>query len=236
MDIFWRLLFGHFLADFTFQTNQVNAMKRAGVWGMVLHSAMHPVAYAALTWPRLDELWVNTRLISLTGWTCVLLLFVIHFLEDEWRVFTIHRFGTPDNTAYFLWDQLIHYASIFLLFPLGLGDLGTGLMPEKWPLLGILFVLATHFTTVLVYFIEKDLWGHEFPGDTEKYLGIVERLVVALSFLLPGHWWAPVTGAWVAYRFFLRRRRVQDFTWLSFAVSGAMAVLCGLGARALYLH
>lgn len=233
MVIFWRLLFGHFLADFTLQTNWVNQMKRTSVWGMVLHAATHPLVYAALAWPYLDQLWVNTRLVRMSGSTCVLLLFLIHFLEDEWRVFTIQRFQTPDNTLYFAWDQVVHYASIFLLFPLGL-DAGVGIMPEKWPVLGILFVLATHFTTVLVYFLEKDLWGHEFPGDTEKYLGIAERLVVCLSFLLPGLWWLPVTGVWAGYRVGLRRRRVQDFTWLNFALSGLMAVACGLGARAVY--
>lgn len=234
MEIFWRLMLGHFLADFTLQTNKVNEWKRTHVWGMILHCVMHPAAYIALTWDRLGALWINTPALAMTGWSCVLVLFVLHFLEDEWRVYTIHSYGTPDNTLYFFWDQFIHYACIFLLFPLGLGELGDGLFPEKWPVIGILAVLATHYTTVLIYFIEKDLWGHPWPGDTEKYLGIAERLVILLSFLLPGHWWVPVTGAWALYRLALRRRRIQDFTWFSFAMSGAMAVLCGLGARTLY--
>lgn len=235
MDIFWRLILGHFLADFTFQTNHMNAWKRSSVWGMVAHSFVHPVVYAALTWPFLNEFWVNTRFLQLQGWTCVLLLFIIHFLEDEWRVFTIHRFGTSDGTVYFAWDQVVHYASIFILFPLGIGDREfTSLMPEKWPILGILFVLTTHFTTVTVYFIEKDLWGHQFPGDTEKYLGMAERLVVSLSFLLPGQWWLPVFGGWIAYRLYIRVKRIQDFTWLSFAIGGAMAVLCGAAGRWVY--
>ena len=36
-----------------------------------------------------------------------------HFLEDQWRVFTIFKYKTPDNTLYFVWDQIIHYAIIF---------------------------------------------------------------------------------------------------------------------------
>jgi len=234
MEIFWRLMFGHFLADFTFQADKVNAWKRSSVWGMVLHAGMHPVTYAILTWPYLDDRWVNTPYLRLQGWTCILLLFIIHFLADEWRVFTIFRFGTPDNTLYFLWDQIIHYLSIFLLVPLGLLGPDAVLVPEKWPILGILLVLATHFTTVLVYFLEKDLWGREFPGGGEKYLGIAERLVVSLSFLLAGHWWVLFTAGWVGHRLYLRSRRIQDFTWLNFALSGAMAVVCGAGARLVY--
>jgi hypothetical protein len=233
MEIFWRVLLGHFLADFTFQTNWINAVKRSSIWGMILHAGMHPVLYAVLAWPYLDRLWVNTRLLQMTGWTCVMALFIIHFLEDEWRVFTIDKFHAADNTLFFTWDQVIHYASIVLLVPLG-ADAGPGAFPEKWPVIAILFILATHFTTVLIYFLEKDLWGGAFPGDTEKYLGIAERLVVTMSFLLPGQWWVPVTGCWAAYRLMLRRKRIQDFTWLNFSVSGSMALLCGLGARVVY--
>ena len=52
-------------------------------------------------------------------------------------------------------------------------------------MLGCLAVLVTHGSTVLIYFIEKDLWGRPFPGAQEKYLGIAERLVLALCFFCP---------------------------------------------------
>ena len=47
MVIFWRLLLGHLLADFTFQSNFINAWKRKSIWGMLGHCAMHPIAYVA---------------------------------------------------------------------------------------------------------------------------------------------------------------------------------------------
>ena len=42
MDIFWRLMFGHLLADFTFQTNFINRWKRTSFYGLLFHCLMHP--------------------------------------------------------------------------------------------------------------------------------------------------------------------------------------------------
>jgi len=231
MLIFWRLLLGHLLADFTFQSNFINAWKRRSTWGMVAHCAMHPLAYSALCYPYLNHFWVDTAWLQLRGWTCVLLIFILHFIEDEWRVFTIFRFRAPDNTLYFAWDQLIHFACIFLFVPRGLIDGSTGLVPEKWPVLGCLLVGATHFCTVLVYFLEKDLFSGYFPEFDEKYLTMAERLVLSLCFLLPGWWWLPLAAAWVGSMYYLRLRRLMDYSWFSFFLGTGMAVACGTAAR-----
>ena len=61
---------------------------------------------------------MNTSWVRLQGWTCVLLIFFLHFIEDEWRVFTIFKFKAPDNFLYFAWDQINHFASIWVFFPL----------------------------------------------------------------------------------------------------------------------
>ncbi len=234
MVIFWRLLLGHLLADFTFQSNFVNAWKRKSVWGMLGHCAMHPIAYIALTYPYLNEFWVNTTWIKLQGWTCVLLIFFLHFIEDEWRVFTIFKFKTPDNFLYFAWDQIIHFACIWIFFPMTSGDPTGSWIPEKWPVLGCLLVLVTHFCTVLIYFLEKDLFSGYFPDFDEKYLTMAERLVMALCFLLPGWWFVPLCAAWMGNMAYLRHKRLMDFSWFSFYVGGAIAALCGWGARTIY--
>lgn len=235
MVIFWRLLLGHLLADFTLQSNFVNAWKRKSVWGMLGHCAMHPVAYIALTYPYLNEFWVNTAWVKLQGWTCVLLIFFLHFIEDEWRVFTIFKFKTPDNFLYFAWDQFIHFACIWMFFPLAsIGDPAGTWIPEKWPVLGCLLVLVTHFCTVLIYFLEKDLFSGYFPDFDEKYLTMAERLVMSLCFLLPGWWFLPLCAAWMGNMAYLRYKRLMDFSWFSFYLGGAVAALCGWGARTIY--
>jgi len=233
MEIFWRMMLGHFLADFTFQSNAVAAAKRRSVWGMVVHTFMHPAISLVLVWPYVDRVWVSWPSFQVTGIVAVLFVFLTHFLQDEWRVAKISKNPKLDNTLFFSWDQLVHIASIALVVPMTVEPDG-GLYGEKWAVLALLLVLATHFTTVLVYFLEKDLWTGMYPGDTEKYLGIAERVVIMVSFLLPGHWWAAVLAAWAGYRIFLKMKRVQDFTWFSFAMSGVVAVLCGIGARVVY--
>ena len=234
MVIFWRLLFGHLLADFTFQTNFINRWKRSSVWGMLAHCAMHPVAYLILTWPFLRDPWVDLGVLALPGWACVLIVFVAHFVEDQWRVFTIFKYQTPDNTLYFFWDQFIHYAVIFAVIPVGLRNPVVTFVPELWPVLGCLFVAVTHAATVLVYFIEKDLYGRSFPDLQEKYLAMLERLVLALLFLLPGHLWPILALGWLSVMHHVRARRYVDLSWLSFYLGGGVAVLGGLAARFVY--
>jgi hypothetical protein len=232
MDIFWRLLFGHLLADFTLQTNFINRWKRSSVWGMLAHCAVHPVCYVLLTFNSLGEDWVSLGSLPLRGWACIIILFVAHFMEDQWRVTSIFRYKTPDNTIYFLWDQAIHAAIIFAVVPLGLA--GGPLVPEKWPVLGCLAVFLTHTTTVAAYFLEKDIYGGVYPGFDEKYLGIVERLVLGLSFLLPQNGWLLVAPLWLAVMCVLRAKRLLDLSWFSFVFGSIASISCGICARILY--
>lgn len=234
MVIFWRLLFGHLLADFTFQTDFINRWKRQSVWGLLVHSAMHPAFYIVLTWPYLRETWVDLGFVTLSGWACLLVIFISHFVEDWWRVYTIVHYHTPDNTLYFAWDQIIHYAVIFAVIPVGLRNPNVTLMPEDWPVLGCLFVVATHATTIIVYFIEKDLYGRAFPDAQEKYLSMLERLILALIFLTPGNLWPLLALGWFSVMHHVRKRRYLDLSWFSLYLGGALAALCGLAARFVY--
>lgn len=237
MDIFWRLMLGHLLADFTFQTNYINAWKRRSLAGLLVHCGMHPLFYLILCWPFLGEAWVDAPGLRLTGWACLAVIFVAHFVEDWWRVFAIARYGAPDNTLFFLWDQIIHYAVIVAVAPMAARDALTegAWFPEKWPVLACLFVLATHANTVMVYFVEKDLYGAQYPGNDEKYLAMAERLVLALCLLFPN----PVAAGllaigWVAAMSWARRRRLFETSDFSFYAGAVLAVACGLMSRAVY--
>ena len=214
MEIFWRLLFGHLLADFTLQTNFINRWKRGSAWGMLAHCSVHPLCYAALTFHSLAQDWVGLGSLQLKGWACLLILYATHYLEDEWRVTTILRHKTPDNTLYFLWDQVIHAALIFAVSPLGLGS-GEPWIPEKWPVFGCLVVALTHMTTVATYFLERDIYGGEYPGFEEKYLGMAERVVLGLSFLLPYNGWLLVAPTWWSTAGGARRRAIGRASMLS---------------------
>jgi len=236
MNIFWRLMFGHLLCDFTLQTNFINRWKRTSQWGLLAHCGMHPAAYLLLTWPFLGDYWISNSLFQLNGWTCIAIIFITHYLEDWWRVFTIAKYGMPDNTLFFAWDQVIHYAVIFSVAPLAVTTTPlAGYFPEKWPVLGCLFVLVTHACTVLIYFVEKDLHGADYPADDEKHLAMAERLVLAMCFLFPSPAGAAALAAvWLGVMFYLRRRRLFDLTAFTFYTGAAVAALCGLAARFVY--
>lgn len=234
MVIFWRLMFGHLLADFTLQTNFINRWKRSSIWGMVAHCATHPLVYLALTWPYVNDIWFTAGPVRFNGWWSIFVIFALHFVEDYWRVFTIFKYNTPDNTLYFFWDQAIHYAVIFMMVPIGLQNPGGSLLPEKWPILGCLFVLITHACTVLVYFIEKDLYNRLYPGDEEKYLTMAERVVLALFMMVPGNAFVLLSLAWLSFMHWIRAKRVLDLSWFSFWLGSLVTVLCGLAARVIY--
>ncbi|MEK7786745.1 MAG: DUF3307 domain-containing protein [Chloroflexota bacterium] len=237
MEIFWRLMFGHLLSDFTFQTNFINRWKRTSFAGLLVHCVMHPLFYIALVWPYLDAYWVENVFFRLNGWTCIAIIFLTHLLEDWWRIYTINKYGMPDNTFFFTWDQVIHFTVIFAVAPLSMASAayGAGFFPEKWSVLGCLFVLATHTCTVVIYFLEKDLQGADYPSNDEKYLAMAERLILALCFLFPGVAGAAgLATAWLCVMFFLRRKRLFDLTTFTFYMGAILAVACGLAARAIY--
>lgn len=262
MEIFWRLILGHLISDFTLQTNYVAAWKRRSIWGLLVHCATHPIIYVILTWNYLTQVWIEIGPLKLTGLACILLIFITHVIEDEWRIWSVLKKGAPDNTFFYAWDQVIHYAIIFAMAPVIEGSVGkfgfltyppladvisaaespgltlwekfsTVIQPESWVFIAILFVIVTHFTTVTIYFIEKDLFGGDYPATDEKYISMAERVVVMGCFLLPGLWWISVLFVWLLRPAIYKLRRVYDFSWTSVLVGNGTAILCGLISRSL---
>lgn len=233
MVILWRLIFGHFLADFALQSNFINAWKRSSPWGMMAHCAIHPVCYVALTYSYIGDIWVSNPLFSLSGWTCVGILFAAHYIEDQWRVFMIFRYNFPDSTLFFLWDQFIHYIVIIAVIPMSLqGGSSFELIPEKWPVLGSLFLIATYFCTILIYFIEKDLYGKGFPSLVEKYIGMAERAVIFLCLSIPSAALGGLSAAgWIAWMCAARSRKWVKLSWFNCALGSLVSVLCGILGR-----
>jgi hypothetical protein len=265
MEIFWRLVLGHLISDFTLQTNYIAAWKRRSFWGLLVHCAIHPILYAVLTWKYLNQVWIQLGPIELTGTACLVIIFVTHFIEDEWRIWSVLKRGSPDNTFFYFWDQIIHYAVLFAMSPVVEGattklqflrypsivgvlpldqaaSLGwierfsTLVRPEPWVWIAILFAVVTHFTTVTIYFLEKDMFGAEFPEVHEKYISMAERVVVMTCFLLPGLWWLAVLAFWLGRAVLYKFQKLYDISWISVIIGNLTAVACGLLARYFLYH
>ena len=231
MNIFWRLVLGHFLADFTLQFDVVARLKRKNFWGMLLHCLTHYAASVALTWPYMGDVWVTVWGLPVSGWWAQFLMFATHLAIDETRLYSM-RVGYRDNTLSFLVDQALHIYVLFMITPVF--QQRTLQQGGKWVMIAAMFVLVTHFTTVLIYFVEKDLYGKAFPCFDEKYFLMFERLVLWAFFFVPGHWWLPFAVAWAVQMLWVKRKRIMDMSGVNVLISAAMSMMLGALSRVYY--
>jgi len=233
MAIFWRLFLSHLLADFTLQFNIVNKLKRQHVWGMMLHCLTHLLMAVILTYPYLRDVWFSLGAVKVNGWSALCVMLVVHFLVDELRIYSMKRMGYPDGTISFMVDQILHIYVLFLISPIVMPGAGL-LMPEKWIGIAAMSVLVTHVTTIIIYFVEKDFFGREFPSFDEKYFLIFERVVLWSFFFAAGWWWLPFAAAWVVQIFYIRKKRILDLSLVNIVLSLILTSGLGLWTRYIY--
>ncbi|MDO8804104.1 MAG: DUF3307 domain-containing protein [Elusimicrobiota bacterium] len=233
MIIFWRLLLSHLLADFTLQFDIVNRIKREHMWGMLIHCLTHFVVSAALTWHYLPDIWFSIGPLGVNGWWALALMLAAHFAVDELRLYSMKTLHYRDNTVSFLADQLLHFYVLFLISPIVIPEPGL-LLGEKWAAIACMLVLVTHFTSVLIYFVEKDLFGKAFPHFDEQYFLIFERVVLWAFFFAAGYWWIPFALAWIFQLFYLRRKRILDMSRVNVWLSVAITIVLGMWTRFAY--
>lgn len=233
MAIFWRLFLSHLLADYTLQFNVVNTLKRKSPYGMLIHCLTHWVVAVALVWDKLGVVWFRLGPLHVSGWQALFIMFVLHFIVDEVRVYGMKNLGMNDGTLNFLTDQFLHVYVLFMISPLV--EIESGFMPpEKWIGIASMLVLITHVATVLVYFVEKDLSGARYPDFDEKYFLIFERLVLWAFFFVPGYWWLPFAAAWVVQMFYVRKKRIIDLSLMNISFSVVLTSGFGLLTRYIY--
>ena len=233
MLIFWRLFLSHLLADFTLQFDIVNRLKRKHVWGMAIHCMTHFVVSAALTYCYLGDVWFSLGGVNVNGWWALILMLVVHFIIDELRIYSMRRLHYRDGTASFLVDQFLHIYFLFLISPAVQLD-GGFFMAEKWTGVIAMSVLVTHVTTVIIYFVEKDFYGRQFPNFDEKYFLIFERVVLWSFFFAAGWWWLAFAAAWVGQLFYIRAKRIIDLSLANIALSLVLTSAVGLWTRYIY--
>lgn len=232
MDIFWRLVLAHLLADFTLQTDYVNRMKRIKAFGMFIHVMTHAFVSAVIVSDYLYKPWFTILNYKVYGWLALVLLTLVHFLVDEIRVYLIKRLGYMDNTFNFLCDQFAHIYFIFMFSPF---DFKTAsFIPEKWIFIAICLVMVSHFMTVFFYFIEKDISNAAFPQFDQKYFMILERVIIWSFFLIPGLWWMALLFIWIAQLFYVKRKRIMDMSNLDLYGSIVFSTIFGFVSRLVY--
>ncbi|MEW6040640.1 MAG: DUF3307 domain-containing protein [Elusimicrobiota bacterium] len=242
MSVFWRLLLAHLLTDFTFQTDKIALWKRGSIGGVVFHSSIFLLISVLFCLPFLNQTWWK-----LPGYLCIFLLFLIHFIEDYYRILSIQKAGAPDNILFFVWDQFIHIVIIFLftpttinlnisgkkeLFPLSLIS-GDALFSDKIFIVLSIAVVVTHFTSILIYYLEQHFYGRDLITNRlkGKYYLIVERLFIFVCLLLPGPWWLVFPVVWLIRPLAHRNNNAYKFSRMNIILSNILAIVSGFITR-----
>lgn len=176
-----QLVFAHFLADFTLQTNAIVQGKESGGWKGAKYLFLHSIIHAAVAYLLVAD-WNNV-------WIPIVIL-TTHFLIDWLKVTFL-----PRKMKWFLVDQSLHLGVIFsiwywgyapemgVVFPIDLNSSRIWLVATAY-----LFVLQPS-SILLCIFIQqwtpKDLQEKSLP-NAGKWIGYLERVLI-LTFMLVGH-------------------------------------------------
>lgn len=104
--LFWRLLAGHFIGDFPFQTNTVFMIKTKYRWGVILHGSIAGIFIFIFAIPYLPHYPIL--------WLFLFLNLVYHVLVDKAKLIItpkLKRIGF----ILFLLDQLLHVAGCWVI-------------------------------------------------------------------------------------------------------------------------
>lgn len=104
--LFWRLLAGHFIGDFPFQTNTVFMIKTKYQWGVILHGTIAGIFIFIFAIPYLPHYPIL--------WFYLFLNLVYHILVDKAKLALTPKLKKI-GFILFLLDQLFHIAGCWLI-------------------------------------------------------------------------------------------------------------------------
>lgn len=227
MKIFFRLLLAHLLTDFTLQTNFIAQWKKKSFIGVLVHVSSFFILGVILTWGDLNKIWVNYP-IKLNGILCLILLFILHIAEDEYRAYTVRHFHIQDTILFFLWDQFIHIFFIFIFSPFNQkSDF------EIWVIILCILIIGTYVISILFLYMDVLFFNKETAYDffKKRYYVIFLNLLVMLSFLVPNKIYllslVIIPTSWILNR---KIKFISNINWLINTI-----VSYGLGLIILYL-
>lgn len=184
--------------------------------GVLIHTTVFLIFSLILLWDKLDKVWFR-----FPGWFCLGLLYLLHLVEDEYRAYNVRHTHKEDSFGFFLWDQFVHIMFIFLFSPT------ENFVFEPLIIILCIFILGTHFLSVIIFYIENELYGIDVSigNFNQKYYYIVLRLGVLLLFLLPGRWFL-LSFLMLPVMFYIFKRK-NNLSYLGFWISSACVYLLG---------
>lgn len=224
-----KLLLAHFLGDFLLQPKswvREKEHKKAGSLRLYLHFLLHGLLVLLLFW-------------DLNYWKLALVIVFVHAAIDLLKIFAQKP---STRTRWFLWDQLLHLLSIFVLWLLWFEPQWDAAEFFSQPLLWLVLLALVFVSAVTGILIEVLLgsWSRELPDGREeslisagRYIGYLERLMVFV-FIITEHWEAVgfLLAAKSVFRFGdlkeARSRKLTEYILIGTLLSFGIAIATGL--------
>lgn len=175
------MILAHLVGDYVLQWDKLAAWKSRELKGVLAHCTIVSLVTLLFALP-FDPYW----------WQGVLFISAAHLFIDAFQLYV--KLPVP-ALARFLLDQVAHFTIIFLALTFGgylpVASITTGFATATQSEQMMLFILGYAFVTmpawVLVKFTSYGLvqgTAPEFPGRTNKYIEILERILITTFVLL----------------------------------------------------
>lgn len=235
MIVFWRLFLAYYLADLVLYGKRFFEWHRRKKWqASLLHFTAFYALGCALSYNYLSLDWPFFGLWEMKGWLCLALFSVFHIATDEW--FYVSPRLKFHSTLTFLLHDAANLLFLFLCVPFdALAQTGR-LAGEPWIVFLVGLTLSTKVVGALMFVLEKDLYGRDYPTPDEEYLLMLKRAIFFLLMLLPGWRWLFLVLAWWAACWYARKERMLDMSSLSLYAGSALAVIIGFFVRIHFYH
>ncbi|MEN2282127.1 DUF3307 domain-containing protein [Algoriphagus sp. SE2] len=232
LDLLFRLILAHLLADFVFQTNAMVKGKKEG--GPVsAQFLLHLIIVAVLTYLFLAD-WSN--------WWVPITIGLVHGLID-WLKIRLNK----DTLGVYVADQIAHLASLIFLWLLLTSQsivdiINSGVFEwnSNFQLILIAYIIVALPSGILIGYLTKP-WQEQLSKkkkdeslkDAGKWIGIIERILI-LTFILLNQW-QPIgflLAAKSVFRFGdLKKAKEQkktEYILIGTLVSFTLAIFIGL--------
>ena len=182
-DFFLRMLLGHLVGDFVFQTYKMAMAKRAGWRGLFIHVSIVTFTTAVAIYNTVPNWYI---------W--VIVLFVVHLSIDQFRTFIFTDNSNGKGLLLFIADQTVHILSIMAISWFAVGWRFTDLAQISHPalppmhimiLLACIVIIAVWATPILEVELATAIMSLRHTSTetmipvrpSDRLMGGMERLV-----------------------------------------------------------
>ncbi|MEO0271222.1 MAG: DUF3307 domain-containing protein [candidate division WOR-3 bacterium] len=167
---FWHLTFAHFLTDYPLQTDKLFEKKTKSVLGILIHGLL---LFSSMF------LFLLPFSFSLNVLFGIILITILHILQDKFKVFLSYREEIGENFFYYVIDQLLHIFIIFIFSKYyslpEVKEKGLWFEPFFFKILTFI-IIVTYAYWILLYSIEYTFFKYNnLIQGKMKFWGFVER-------------------------------------------------------------